>query len=135
MEQQLAAGLGEREIAEFVEDDEVHAGEIIGDAALPPGAGFGFEPVDEIDGGEEPATGAGADAVARDGDGAMAMARWLLPVPVPPMSTALRCSVRKAPPARLRTSASLIGVSLKTKSSISQRNPQDSARRAAAWRW
>ena len=41
MEQQLPAGLGEGEIAEFVEDDEVEAGEIIGEASLPTGAGFG----------------------------------------------------------------------------------------------
>ena len=34
MEQQLPAGLGEGEIAEFVEDDEVEAGEIIGEAVL-----------------------------------------------------------------------------------------------------
>ncbi len=74
MEEQLPAGLGERQVAEFVEDDEVHAGEIIGDPALAPGAGFGFEPVDEIDGGEEAPAGAGADAVARDGDGKMAFA-------------------------------------------------------------
>ena len=62
------------EIAEFVEDDEVHAGQIIGDAALAAGAGLGFEPVDEIDRGEEAASGAGADAVARDGYRQMALA-------------------------------------------------------------
>ena len=32
VEQELAAGLGERQIAEFIEDDEVHAGQMIGDA-------------------------------------------------------------------------------------------------------
>ena len=32
MEQQLSAGLGEGQIAEVVEDDEVEAGEMIGDA-------------------------------------------------------------------------------------------------------
>ena len=32
VEQQLPAGLGEREIAEFVEDDEVEAREIIGES-------------------------------------------------------------------------------------------------------
>ena len=41
---------------------------------------------------------------------AMAMARWVLPVPVPPTSTTLRCWARKSPPARSRTSVSLIGV-------------------------
>ena len=42
MEQQLTACLGEGEIAEFIEDDEVEAGEIIGDPALAPGATFGL---------------------------------------------------------------------------------------------
>ena len=36
VEQELAAGLGERQLAELIEDGEVHAGEIIGDTALPP---------------------------------------------------------------------------------------------------
>ncbi len=53
MEQQLPAGLSERQIAEFVEDHEVHAREIIGEPSLAAGAGFGLELVDEIDGGEE----------------------------------------------------------------------------------
>jgi hypothetical protein len=34
MEQQLSAGLGEGQIPAFVEDDEVQAGEIVGDAVL-----------------------------------------------------------------------------------------------------
>ena len=55
MKQQMPAGLGEREIAEFVEDDEVHAREIIGDPALAPGAGFRLQSVDEIDRIEEAA--------------------------------------------------------------------------------
>ena len=44
------AGLGERQIAEFVEDDEVEAGEMVGDAFLAAGARLGLEPIDEIDG-------------------------------------------------------------------------------------
>jgi len=35
MEEQLAAGLGEGQISEFVEHDEVEPGEVIGHAALP----------------------------------------------------------------------------------------------------
>jgi hypothetical protein len=35
MEQQLTAGLGKGQIAEFVENDEVPPGEIFGDASLP----------------------------------------------------------------------------------------------------
>lgn len=40
MEEQLPAGLGEREISEFVEDDEVEPGEMGGNATL---AGFDLE--------------------------------------------------------------------------------------------
>src|SRR5438445_12472955 len=50
---------------------------------------------------------------------AMAMARCDLPVPVPPISTALRCSARKAPVTRSRISASLTGVPVKSKFSMS----------------
>ena len=74
MEKELAAGLGEGQVAELVENDEVHAGEMIGDPALPTAAGLGFEPIDEIDDIVEPATGAGADAASRDGDGEMGFA-------------------------------------------------------------
>ena len=56
MEQNLSAGLGEREIAKFVEDDEVHSHEIVGDAALASGARLRLKPVDEIDRGEEAPT-------------------------------------------------------------------------------
>jgi hypothetical protein len=74
VEQQLPAGLGEGEIAEFIEDDEVEAGEIIGKASLAAGARLGLELVDEIDGGEESAARPGADAASRDGDGQMRLA-------------------------------------------------------------
>ena len=50
---------------------------------------------------------------------AMAMARWVLPVPVPPTRTTLRWWARKSPPARSRTRVSLIGVPSKAKSSMS----------------
>jgi len=53
MEQQLPTGLGEGQIAEFVEDDDVEAGEIVGDSSLASGSTFGLELIDEIDGGEE----------------------------------------------------------------------------------
>ena len=39
----MAAGLGEREIAEFIEDDDVEASEIVGDASLASGSTFGLE--------------------------------------------------------------------------------------------
>jgi hypothetical protein len=69
VEQQLAAGLGEGQVAEFVEDDEVEAGEMIGNASLAAGAGFGLEFAREVDDVEEAAAGAATDAGARDGDG------------------------------------------------------------------
>src|SRR5947207_1946503 len=50
---------------------------------------------------------------------AIAMARCDLPAPVPPISTALRCSVRKAPLARSPISAWLTGVPVKSKSAMS----------------
>jgi hypothetical protein len=48
MEQELAAGLGEGQIAELVKNDEVHASEVVGNSALPPVPGLGLDPVDEI---------------------------------------------------------------------------------------
>ena len=74
VEQKLAAGLSERQIAEFVEDDEVHAGQMIGEPALPSVAGLGLEPVDEIDDVVEAAAGAGSDAASGDGNGQVGFA-------------------------------------------------------------
>ena len=74
VEEQLSAGLGKGQIAEFVEDDEVHACEIIGHAALAAGAGFGLELVDEIDDVEEAASSTGTDACPGDRDGEMGLA-------------------------------------------------------------
>jgi hypothetical protein len=75
VEQQLPAGLGEGEISEFVEDDEVEAREIIGEPSLAASAAFGLELIDEIDGGEEATARSGADAASRDGDCQMRLAR------------------------------------------------------------
>ena len=47
MEQQLAAGFSERQLAKFVADDEVHPGQY-GDATLPFVAGFDLQ-VDGVD--------------------------------------------------------------------------------------
>ena len=74
MEEQLPAGLGEWQVAEFVEDDEVEAAEIIGGSALPAGAGLGLKLVDQVDDVEEAAAGAGADECAGNGDREMALA-------------------------------------------------------------
>src|SRR5579863_9198984 len=53
MEQQLTARLGEGEITQFVQDNEVEAGEVVSNASLSAGSTFGLELIDEIDGGEE----------------------------------------------------------------------------------
>ena len=74
VEEELAAGLSEGQIAEFIENDEVHAGQMIGEPALPTVAALGLEPIDEIDDVVEPAAGAGADAASGDGDGQMGLA-------------------------------------------------------------
>jgi hypothetical protein len=74
VEEELAAGLSEWQIAEFVEDDEVHAGQMIGEPALPTVAALGLEPVNEIDYVVEPATSPRADAASGDRDGKMGFA-------------------------------------------------------------
>jgi hypothetical protein len=75
VEEKLSAGLGERQVAEFVENDEVHAGEIVRDAALARCARLRFELVDEIDGGEEAAAAPGSNATSRDGDHGVRLSR------------------------------------------------------------
>jgi hypothetical protein len=42
----LPAGLGEGQIAKFIEEDEVEAGEIASDASLASGSAFGLELVE-----------------------------------------------------------------------------------------
>ena len=74
VEQQLATGLGEGQIAQFVEHDEVHP-RSIGHPALTAGSAFRLEPVDEVDDVEEAAAGTVTDEAR-----ATAMARCVLPV-------------------------------------------------------
>ena len=114
MEEKLSTRLSERKVAELVEDDEVQPGEVIGDAALAPGVLSASSRLTR-----STAVNKRPRGPARMQFLAMAIAGWVLPVPVPPISTALRCWAMKAPQARSRTSASLIGVSLKVKSSRS----------------
>jgi len=73
IEQQLTTGLGEGEIAEFIEHDEVFPDEIFRDPSLPSASRFGLEPIDEIDGVVKAAAFAGANAIASDGDGQMCL--------------------------------------------------------------
>ncbi|MCP1749137.1 hypothetical protein AB7M66_000062 [Bradyrhizobium japonicum] len=74
MEQELTAGLRERQIAQLVEDDEVHAGQMLGEPSLPTVAGFGLEPVDEVDDVVEASSSAIADATSGDGNGQVCFA-------------------------------------------------------------
>lgn len=74
VEQELATGLGEREVAKLVQDQEVEAGDQIGGSTLALGARFGVELVDEIDDIEEPPAAAVSDAGARDADREMGLA-------------------------------------------------------------
>src|ERR1700759_3526368 len=75
MEEQLAAGLGERQIAEFIEHDEVEAGQIVGESTLPTATRLALQSIDEINDGVKAAARASADAGSRDGNGEMRLAR------------------------------------------------------------
>jgi len=71
VEQELAAGLSERQIAELIEDDEVHAGQVVGEPALATSAGLGLKAIDEIDDVVKPAADTTPNAASRNGDGKM----------------------------------------------------------------
>src|SRR6266481_3785922 len=74
MEQQLATGLGERQVAELIEDDEVHPGQMLGDTTLSSVAGLDLQAVDEVDHVVETPAGSGSDAASGDGYGQMGFA-------------------------------------------------------------
>ena len=74
VEQELAAGLSERQVAKLVEDDEVHPGQMLGDTTLPSVAGLDLQAVDEVDHVVEATAGTGSDAASGDGDGQMGLA-------------------------------------------------------------
>ena len=74
MEQKLTTRLRERQIAEFVEDDEIEPGELGGECAGLANAGLLLEPGDEIDGVEVASTGTGANDAGGDGDGEVGLA-------------------------------------------------------------
>ena len=74
VEEKLATGLGEGQISEFVQDDEVHPGQMLGKPALTSVAGLDLEAVDKVDHIEEAATGTGSDAAPGDGDDQMGLA-------------------------------------------------------------
>src|ERR1700736_3634484 len=74
VEQQLAAGLSERQVAELVEDDEVDPGQMLGDATLPSVAGLDLQAADEVDDVVEATAGTGSDAASGNGDSQMGFA-------------------------------------------------------------
>jgi len=72
VKQQLSARSGKGQIAQFVQDDEVEAGQLCGqDARLTPPA-FLLKTVHQVDRVEVPAAGAGSHHAGRDGYGEMA---------------------------------------------------------------
>src|SRR6516165_6493958 len=74
MKEQLTAGLGERQVAELVEHQEVEAGQIISQTALATTAGLALQSVDKIDNGVKATPCTAADAGSRDGYDKMALA-------------------------------------------------------------
>ncbi len=74
MEQELAAGLGEGQIAQFIEDQKVETGDQVGGSALAFSADFGVQLVHQIDDVEEPSAPAIPDAGASNTDGEMGFA-------------------------------------------------------------
>ena len=74
MEQQLPAGLAEREIAEFIDDDEIVAEQFLGQAAALARGLLLFELVDEIDEVEELSSSTATDDGGGDGDAQMGFA-------------------------------------------------------------
>jgi hypothetical protein len=75
MEQQLANGLGEGQIAEFIEQHDVEAAEIVGHASLLASLGLAFQLVDKINHIEEASAQPSPDAGAGDGNSQMGLAR------------------------------------------------------------
>ena len=74
MEQQLATGLAERQIAEFVDDDEIMAQQLLCQPAAAAGGLLLLELIDQIDQVEEASPGATADDCGGDGDAQMGFA-------------------------------------------------------------
>ena len=74
MEQELSACLGEWQVTQFVEDQEIETGDQIGGPALPVSARLGIQFVDQIDDIEEPSPGSVADTCPDDADSQMGFA-------------------------------------------------------------
>src|SRR5258708_17433399 len=74
MEQKLTTGLSERQVAEFIEDDEVHPGQMLGDTTLPSVTSLDLQAVDEVDHVVEAPAGPGSDAASGNSYGQMGLA-------------------------------------------------------------
>ena len=74
MEQQLATGQSEGEVAELVEDDEIEPGKLAGQRSGLADPGFFFELVDQIDCVEEAPPSSGAHDRCSDGERQMGLA-------------------------------------------------------------
>ncbi|MGY4502591.1 hypothetical protein ACVWYH_006548 [Bradyrhizobium sp. GM24.11] len=71
VEEKLSTGLDEGKITEVVQDDELHPGQMLGEASLSSVASLGLEAIDEIDDVVEAAAGTSPDATSGDGNGQM----------------------------------------------------------------
>src|SRR4029453_12792673 len=74
MEQEGAAGLAKGKVAQLIEHDEMHAGALPQSGASTVAALLGFEPVNEIEHGEEAPAPAVLDELVGDGDPKMSLA-------------------------------------------------------------
>jgi hypothetical protein len=74
VEQQLAARLAERQVAQLVDDDEIVAQQLLGETAAATGSLLLLQLVDEIDQVEEAPPGAGTDDGRCDADAEMGFA-------------------------------------------------------------
>jgi hypothetical protein len=71
VEEKLTSGLGKGQVAKFIEDDEIHPGQVVGHPALPTGPGLGLKLVDQTDDVEESAPGIRPGCRRGDGNGEM----------------------------------------------------------------
>src|SRR6201996_9286126 len=74
MEQELTAGLSERQVAKLVEDDEVHPSQVLGNTTLPSVTGLDLQAINEVNHIVEATTGARTDATSGDGYSQMGLA-------------------------------------------------------------
>lgn len=75
MEQELSAGSGERQVAQFIEDHQIEPAKLGGDGTGLPDAGFWLESGNEIDRVEVTPADTGTHDAGGDRDGQMRLAR------------------------------------------------------------